>query len=233
MGRIVTRAAGSVEVAGRVLPVTLRCDPRARRLTLRVVGEGVRVTAPSPRHARAALRLAETKRDWIMERLAERPVPIPLTVGTVIGVHGTPRRIVRAQRASAAARLEARRILTGGADPAAAARRVEALLRREARSWFQAESDRLAATLGLPPCPVGVRRMGSRWGSCGGGTIRYDWRLVLGPPRVAAYVAAHEVAHRVRPDHSPAFWAQVDALMPGWKAPHDWLRRHGTRLHAY
>ena len=233
MGRIVTREVGTVEAGGRCLPLTLRCDPRARRLTLRVVGEGVRVTAPSTRHARAARRLAEARADWIAEQLAERPVAVPLTIGTVLPVHGAPRRIVRAERARAAARLEDHRIVVGGADAAAVARRVETLLRREATCWFQTESDRLAATLGLPPCPVSVRRMRSRWGSCGGGRIGYDWRLILGPPGVGHYVAAHEVAHRVHPDHSAAFWTQTEALMPDWRAPHDWLKRHGARLHAY
>ena len=233
MGRIVTREAGLVEAGGRTLPLTLRCDPRARRLTLRVVGEGVRVTVPSARHARAARRLAEARAGWIADQLAERPVVVTFGVGTVLTVHGAPRRVVRAARPGAAARLDGARIVTGGKDAASTARRVESLLRREAVAWFEAESDRLAATLGLPPCPVSVRRMRSRWGSCGGGALRYDWRLILGPEGVAAYVAAHEVAHRVHPDHSPAFWTQVEALMPGWRAPHGWLKRHGARLHAY
>ena len=233
MARVTTRKAGTVEAGGRVLPLTLRCDPRARRLTLRLVEDGVRVTVPSARHARAARALAEARRAWIAAQLAERPVPISLAVGTVLRVHGRARRIVRADRPSGAARLAPDRIVTGGADAAATARRVAALLRREATAWFQAESDRLGRAVGLPPCPVSVRRMRSRWGSCGGGAIRYDWRLVLGPPEAAAYVAAHEVAHRVHLDHSAAFWSQVDALMPAWRAPHDWLKRHGNRLHAY
>ena len=233
MGGIVTKDMGVVTAAGRSLPLTLRCDPRARRLTLRVVGDGVRVTAPSVRHARAARRLAEARAGWIEDQLAGRPVPITLGVGTVVSLHGTPRRIARAARAGAAARLHGARIVTGGTDEASTARRIEALLRREAQDWFQGESDRLAGTLGLTPCPVGVRRMRSRWGSCGGGSLRYDWRLVLAPSGIAAYVAAHEVAHRVHLDHSRAFWGQVEALMPGWRAPHDWLKRNGARLHAY
>ena len=233
MARVTMREAGTVAAGGRVLPLTLRCDPRARRLTLRLVDDGVRVTVPSARHARAARALAEARAGWIAERLAERPVPVALGVGTVLRVHGTPRRIVRAARPGAAARLLPGRIVTGGADEAATARRIEALLRREAVAWFETESARLGARLGLPPCPVSVRRMRSRWGSCGGGALRYDWRLILAPPGVAPYVAAHEVAHRTHPDHSPAFWAQVAALMPDWQAPHDWLKRTGHHLHAY
>jgi hypothetical protein len=48
---------------------------------------------------------------------------------------------------------------------------------------------------------------------------------------VLDYVAAHEVAHLARMDHSPAFWALVDGLCPGWEAQRDWLRREGAGLH--
>ena len=60
----------------------------------------------------------------------------------------------------------------------------------------------------------------------------YSWRLVLAPPQVLAYVAAHECAHLVEMNHSPAFWAVVERLCPGWQACRDWLRAHGQGLHA-
>ena len=46
------------------------------------------------------------------------------------------------------------------------------------------------------------------------------------PPRLAEYVVAHEVAHLVELNHSPRFWAVVEALFPGHAearhALHDW-----------
>ena len=56
----------------------------------------------------------------------------------------------------------------------------------------------------------------SEWGSCNArGEIRLNWRLVQLPPALAEYVVAHEVAHLVELNHSPRFWALVEALMPG------------------
>jgi predicted metal-dependent hydrolase len=79
----------------------------------------------------------------------------------------------------------------------------------------------------------------TRWGSCSPpragaphGRIRYSWRLVLAPPAVLDYVAAHEVAHLAEPNHSPAFWA-VCADLYGDVAPaRRWLKQNGAALHA-
>jgi hypothetical protein len=55
----------------------------------------------------------------------------------------------------------------------------------------------------------------------------------MAPPVVLDYVAAHEVAHLAEMNHSPAFWAVVARLCPGYHAPRQWLRQHGTDLHRY
>jgi predicted metal-dependent hydrolase len=56
----------------------------------------------------------------------------------------------------------------------------------------------------------------TQWGACNHkGEIRLNWRLVQLPPRIADYVVAHEVAHLVELNHSPRFWALVEALLPG------------------
>ncbi|EPX84639.1 putative metal-dependent hydrolase [Rubellimicrobium thermophilum DSM 16684] len=59
----------------------------------------------------------------------------------------------------------------------------------------------------------------------------FSWRLVLAPPEVLDYVAAHEVAHLARMDHSPAFWAILARLCPGHAAARAWLRAEGAGLH--
>jgi predicted metal-dependent hydrolase len=59
----------------------------------------------------------------------------------------------------------------------------------------------------------------------------YSWRLVMAPPEVLDYVAAHEVAHLAEMNHSPAFWAVVERLFPNHAACRRWLRAHGQTLH--
>jgi predicted metal-dependent hydrolase len=93
--------------------------------------------------------------------------------------------------------------------------------------------------LGVPTPRFGVTDARTRWGSCTPGdarrpaSIRLSWRLALAPADVADYVAAHECAHLLQANHSPAFWAECRRLV-GDERPHRaWLRANGPALHAF
>jgi hypothetical protein len=101
--------------------------------------------------------------------------------------------------------------------------------------WLRDEALRLlaphvavaAARLPAAPPPFKLSNARSEWGSCSHrGELRLNWRLVQLPPELAAYVVAHEVAHLVEMNHSPRFWAVVEALHPDHaaarRALHDW-----------
>ena len=80
---------------------------------------------------------------------------------------------------------------------------------------------------------INIRDQKSRWGSCStDGVLNYSWRLVLAPPYVLDYVAAHEVAHLREMNHSTRFWRLVLSHCPGSRSAKTWLKLHGTRLHA-
>jgi predicted metal-dependent hydrolase len=61
----------------------------------------------------------------------------------------------------------------------------------------------------------------------------YSWRLIMAPPNVLEYVAAHEVAHMVELNHSDRFWRVVKRLMPDYNQHRHWLRENGAALHRY
>ena len=61
----------------------------------------------------------------------------------------------------------------------------------------------------------------------------YSWRLIMAPPAVLEYVAAHEVAHLAQMNHSPAFWAEVERIYGPYAEPRAWLRREGNDLHRF
>ena len=218
--------------------IRLKVNPRARRISLRIDaarGEAVAV-APSQRRLNEAANFAKSRAGWAVERLRAGPERQALRPGGSVPVRGVPTRLVAAGNASAA-RLKAEAgeaVIVSGGEGEAFGRRVENLLRREALADLREATERHVRALGLKPPRVGIGDPRSRWGSCtpARGAIRYSWRLVLAPPMVLDYVAAHEVAHLVHADHSPRFWAVVKSLVGPRLEGRAWLKAHGAGLHA-
>ena len=59
------------------------------------------------------------------------------------------------------------------------------------------------------------------------GELNFSWRLIMAPPFVLDYLAAHEVAHLRHMNHSLAFWKTVGSLSKDVAAAESWLRTHG------
>ena len=114
------------------------------------------------------------------------------------------------------------------------ARRVADFLKREARKDLEAAVARHAARLSVKPRGVVLRDTASRWGSCSStGRLNFSWRLILAPPYVLDYLAAHEVAHIVHMNHSPLFWKLTRRLFPETERAEAWLKTHGAALHRF
>ena len=105
------------------------------------------------------------------------------------------------------------------------ARRVGDFLKREARKDLEAAVARHAYRLGVAPRKIALRDTSSRWGSCSStGGLNFSWRLILAPPFVLDYLAAHEVAHIVHMNHSPMFWKLTHRLFPETERAEAWLK---------
>lgn len=230
--------AGSVVDLDGV-PLRLTVNRRARRVSIRIDaarGQAVAV-APSERRLADAVAFARTKTAWIADRLAERPEGSgAYAPGSTVPLEGVDIRLEQTP-GSAAARLvdtPSGLAIRSGGEGEAFARRVENLLKRMARERLAHHTGVHCRALNLKPPRVGIGDPKSRWGSCtpGRGSIRYSWRLILAPPEILDYVAAHEVAHLVHADHSPAFWGVVHQLVGDHRPYRAWLRAHGAGLHA-
>ncbi|NDV02447.1 M48 family metallopeptidase [Pseudoroseicyclus tamaricis] len=224
-------------MAHHVLPgdppvtVALRRSARARRYTLRVshvTGEAV-LTLPARAREADGLAFVAERADWLRAQLAARPEEIRPAPGGTIPFLGKdvllrPAAVRRVSRDGAA--------LVVPEEPRLLAPRLAAFLKEEARARLLDASERHAATLGARFGRITLRDPRGRWGSCSSrGDLMYSWRLVLAPPPVLDYVAAHEVAHLREMNHAPAFWALVARLCPGEAAQRRWLKEHGSALH--
>ncbi len=216
----------------------LSVNPRARRLSIRIdarAGEAVAV-APSERRLGEVVAFARTKAGWIAERLAARVDTQPFEPGAVVTWLGRPVRLEASGGAGAARLIDTPEgpVLRSGGEGEAFSRRIENWFRRAARDFLVERTDVHLKTLGQKPVKVSIVDTRSRWGSCSphNRSIRYSWRVIMAPPAVADYLAAHEVAHLVHADHSPAYWAVVARLVGDHRPHRRWLRDHGAALHA-
>ncbi len=211
--------------------ITLRRTAGARRISLRISQIDGRVTLTLPRHVaeREALDFAREKEGWIRRHLGARPPAETMGPGAYLPVEGVDRRIVSGP---------GRRIVLSEAEIAvpegSTGRRLERYLRELARDRLVAACDLYAGRLGRPYSRITLRDTRSRWGSCSSeGALMFSWRLILAPPEVLSYVAAHEVAHLAEMNHSSRFWSQVERIHGPHTAPRGWLRSEGGALHRY
>jgi predicted metal-dependent hydrolase len=216
------------------LEITLRRSARARRLSLRVSGlDGtVTLTLPPRVPPQEGLAFARERADWIAQVLARVPQVARVAPGVALPVEGVARRVEPAPGRGPVRLAEGALVVPG--DPAQAGVRLAAFLRALARDRLAVAVDRHAGALGRVPSSLTLRDTRSRWGSCtAAGGLMFNWRLVMAPPAVLDYVAAHEVAHLAEMNHSPRYWAVVARLLPGYEAPRRWLKAHGGALHGW
>jgi predicted metal-dependent hydrolase len=215
------------------IEVTLRRTAQARRMSLRVSRLDGRVTLSLPPRARDAEAMAflRAQEDWIRKALTNVAISEVVTLGSEILVEG---RVVRLVPGTGRSPVLADDVLMVPGDAARAGVRVAAYLKTRARDRLAQASDHYAQRIERRYRTLTLRDTRSRWGSCTAEAgLMYSWRLIMAPPLVLDYVAAHEVAHLAEMNHSDRFWAIVADLMPDYARHRRWLKTEGHALHSY
>ncbi len=231
-------ASTTIDVNGRLVPVTVKVSARARsyRLTLPHHADPV-LTLPSGSRWIDAQAFLFRHRGWLAERLERAAPRTRFADGEWLPLRGLPHRIHATGRLRGHAgvgEVDGEPVILVPGEALHLPRRLTEWLKAEASRDLVARSELHAATLGVTVRAVTMRAQATRWGSCSSeGRLSYNWRLVLAPPFVLDYVAAHEVAHLVEMNHSPAFWRTVERALPDMARGRDWLKRHGRELMGY
>ena len=211
---------------------TVARSRRRKTIGLRVSDKGLTITLPSALGLQHADRAAREKCDWILDRLAQaqlraRP-DLKGETGEPIGWLGDELELIVETHERARSRVErfsTKLVVT--IDETLAGDLARATVRRALHRWRKDEALALMAPkitgyaqqIGVPAPRVFVREQKARWGSCSlDGSIRMNARLIGFDERLIDFVCAHEVCHLKVMDHSPAFYAVFDTLMPDHRA---------------
>ncbi len=227
----------------------MRVSARARRVRLvMTVERGLEVVVPQDFDHRRLPEVLESRRAWIartasrMEdrrrRLQIEPPRLPekillaaideeWDVEYVPAVPAPAGSGCRACRAAARERPRGLLVVSGGIeDPSAGKDALCRWLSRKARTALGPRLDLLARRHGFDYGSVAVRQQRTRWASCSRRkTISLNARLLFLSPEVVDHVLLHELCHTREMNHSPRFWALLEACDPGW-------RDHRARLRA-
>ncbi|MDX0317441.1 M48 family metallopeptidase [Sinorhizobium meliloti] len=227
-----------IEVAGKVLPLTIRQNARATRMTLRIEpgGRALKLTVPEGLPEREVSAFLIRHQGWLMTKLARFSGESELEEGGTILVRGVAHRIERTGRLrglTEALVIDDEAVLRVGGAEEHLRRRIADYLKKEARSELERLVAVYAGRTGRRARSLSLKDTRSRWGSCSAeGDLSFSWRIAMAPPKVIAYLAAHEVAHLQEMNHGPRFWALCESLCPETKDAKHWLKRNGTMLHA-
>lgn len=222
---------------GRDIELLRVRDPRARRLRLLVSERGPRLTVPPGASAQEAQKFLDQHLHWLADQLTVDPHAAAPPGTLVPGESGHV--TLRGQRLEVDWRashwlhvtLAQDRLVISRPDntrPEQIHRALGEFYLAEARADVGRWLPRYLDGLPRPPRIWRIRPLASLWGSLSSsGAMSLDLALVLAPSAAFEYVLVHELCHLIQPNHSPAFWREVELRFPDWRNQRRWLRTEG------
>lgn len=120
-------------------------------------------------------------------------------------------------------------------DTALVKKTLESFYRRECEKAVADSCERMYgyfSRLGIAYPEIKYRYMKSKWGSCRptAGILTFNVCLVYTPIKCIDYVVAHEFTHFIHANHSKAFYAELEKIIPDRKALRKLLNEFSSEL---
>jgi len=215
------------------ITIIVNSSIRAKNYSIRILNSdnSVKLTIPSNGSFHEALAFIRLRETWIREKLSNRLPDISPKYGGEILFKGQ-KLIINMSNDKKTYIDNDKLYLDVKTDQLSG--KLKAFLKNKARDRLAFVSNDYSNIIGRTFKKLTLRDTKTRWGSCSSnGNLMYSWRLIMAPPKVLNYVAAHEVSHLLHLNHSTNFWDTVSYLMPDFRDHKDWLRKNGQLLHRY
>ena len=211
---------------------------RSRRKTIALIIEQdgtLEVRAPRQMTDKQILDFVQSKAKWIRKRqvaVQSGPPPHTYQQGEEFYYLGKlyPLRHVEKQRLTVQFNGKSIDLRISGLPDAAAW--IEGWYRFQAREYLTERLAHYERVYGFMYKSLRINGAQTRWGSCNAqrGSLNFTWRLMMAPPEIVDYVVVHELCHLRHPNHSPAFWMEVEGIMADYKQRRKWLKDNGMKL---
>lgn len=226
-------------------PVSIRQSDRAKRLRLRVKPGLIELVVPRGTAKRQAMAFLESHRAWAEAKLLEfselsrkLPAQSGFSANPTLPWRGREIPLLILEQPDRKIRITVEESVQISL-PTGLGENLEATAYQAfhlwTKSWLRSQVAALAAhhagAMGLHPREIRIKRMKTRWGSCGPrNDININWLLALAPEAVLEYVVVHELCHIAIRNHSQAFWSMVADHFPNHRSQRQWLKAHGSEL---
>ena len=242
------RATHGCTLAGQAVRYVLRRGPR-RSIGMLVTASGLEVRAPRWVSQRSIDESLQDKAAWLVRQLQRQTLRcreaawqrdawthggrLPYLGGTLeLHLDATLRRAAL-HETSDTALCQLQLPLAADSTCEQTREQAERWLRQQARAHLSARLDHFAPMLGVEWQRLRLSSARTRWGSASAdGAISLNWRLIHLAPELVDYVVVHELCHLRVLDHSPRFWATVEAVQPDYRERRAALRQVGLLIDA-
>lgn len=213
---------------------------RRKTADVRVEEGAVTVIVPQNTQPEKIDQILAEKRQWIREKILLHLEASPINVkeyvsGEAFSYLGRNYRLKVEQGPFAPVKLKNGRLVVttpyGSKQPHMIRNAITRWYKHQASNKLRIKVDRYSSIVGVHPMGVDIKSFKSRWGSCtANGRVEFNWKIIMAPIRMVDYVVVHELCHLKQHDHSPAYWREVERVMPDYKECRKWLRENSRSL---
>lgn len=231
-------------IRDQTIPYEERRNLRYRRITLSILDDRVRVTAPNNVSPKQIQDLIKEKQDWILKHwltmLDKQKCPIRYSDGEYFLYRGTSVRlkIVRYPLKRIRVFLEGQ-VLVVNLPQSLSDQECELNVKAALKTWYKEQArrvlqdklDKQAKEMQVVFKTFRLKEQKTRWGSCSSkGNLNLNWRIIMAPDAGIDYIIIHELAHLTYLNHSKQFWQRVAEFMPEYAEWKLWFKNHGQEL---
>lgn len=234
-----------LNIRDEIIPYEERRSVNYRRITLSILDDRVRISAPKNVPKKQLKELLSAKEEWILKHWLESREKQDRSRRQYIDGEQFPYRgqvlklcLRRHMHQSMSVSLEGQELAVflphDLADYQCLANiqdSIKAWYKVQARRVLKNKLDEQAKRMEVAYHDFRLKDQKTRWGSCSSrGNLNLNWRIIFAPEEVIDYLIIHELAHLTHPNHSVRFWKRVSEFMPEYTRWKKWLRDHGHEL---
>ncbi|MCO1604018.1 M48 family metallopeptidase [Desulfosporosinus nitroreducens] len=231
-------------IRDHTIPYEERRSTRYRRITLSILEDRVRISAPKNVSAKQLKDLVNAKQEWILKHWLVKQDAMKSPARYIDGEQFLYRgntielKIIRYPRKLIRVFLEGQSLVVNLPmdllEQDCASNIMEALklwYKAQARKILQDKLDIQAKRMQVSFQTFRLKEQKTRWGSCSSkGNLNLNWRIIMAPDPAMDYIIIHELAHLTHLNHSNQFWQRVAEFMPEYADWRKWFKDHGQNL---